>query len=48
MEKVAEVTPAADQSFTDAWTPVAEEVIAKLVADGKITDAQATIVKMAF
>lgn len=48
MEKVAEVTPAADKSFTDAWTPVAEEVIAKLVADGKITDAQATIVKMAF
>ena len=48
MQKVAEVTPAADQSFTDAWTPVAEEVLAKLVADGKLTEEQSAIAKMAF
>lgn len=48
MQKVAEVTPAADQSFTDAWTPVADEVIAKLVADGKLTEDQAVIAKTAF
>ena len=40
MAKVAEVTPAAGQSFTDAWTPVAEEVLAKLVEDGKLNEAQ--------
>lgn len=48
LAKVAEVTPAAGQSFTDAWTSVAEEALAKLVADGKINDAQAAVAKTAF
>ena len=34
MEEVARAIPAKGQSFEDAWTPVAKDVIAKLVADG--------------
>ncbi|MBO6031744.1 MAG: hypothetical protein J6Q22_09745 [Prevotella sp.] len=43
MEEVARVTPKEGQTFADAWTPVAKEVISKLVAEGKITEGIGTI-----
>lgn len=48
MEEVARATPAQGQSFEDAWTPVAKDVIAKLVADGKIDEGQGQLALAAF
>jgi hypothetical protein len=45
---VAKVTPAPGQSFEDAWTPVVNETVDKMVADGKISDTQGVLVKSAF
>ena len=48
MEEVARVVPKQGQSFEDAWTPVAKEVVGKLVADGKITEGVGAISLAAF
>jgi len=48
MEEVAKVVPQSGQSFEDAWTPVAKEVVAKLVADGKITEGVGTLALATF
>ena len=48
MEEVARAIPAQGQSFEDAWTHVAKEVIAKLVADGKIDEGQGQLALAAF
>lgn len=40
--------PEVDQSFTDAWTPIAKAHVAKLVADGKLGDHEADLVLTAF
>ena len=48
MKTVSEVVPAKDQSFEDAWTPVAKEVVAKLVAEGKLKEGQDVLVLGAF
>ena len=48
VEEVAKVVPKQGQSFEDAWTPVAKEIVAKLVADGKIDAATGDLVMMAF
>ena len=44
MNEVAKATPAKDQTFEAAWTPVAKEVVAKLVADGKLKEGQDVLV----
>lgn len=44
VKAVAKTTPAKGQSFEDAWTPVAKEVVAKLVADKKLKEGQDVIV----
>lgn len=48
MTTVAKVVPAKDQTFEAAWTPVAKEVVAKLVADGKLKEGQDVLVLAAF
>lgn len=40
--------PVANQTFAQAWTPIAAEKTAKLVAAKKLTDAQAVLVQSAF
>ena len=42
--KVSTSVPAKNQSFEEAWTPVAKEVVAKLVADGKLKSGQDVLV----
>lgn len=46
--KAAEVTPAKDQTFVDAWTPIAKEITDKLIAEGKIDQGQALLINGAF
>lgn len=48
VNEVAKVVPAKGQKFEDAWTPVAKEIVAKLVADGKIDEGVGTISLAAF
>lgn len=48
MLEVIKATPAEGQSFEEAWTPLAKEIVAKLVADGKIDEKQAPLVLTAF
>ena len=48
MEEVARVTPKQGQSFEEAWTPVAKEIVAKLIAEGKIDDGIGNISLAAF
>ena len=48
VEEVARVTPKQGQSFEEAWTPVAKEVVAKLIAEGKIDDGVGNIALAAF
>ena len=42
--KVSTSVPAKNQTFEEAWTPVAKEVVAKLVADGKLKSGQDVLV----
>jgi len=39
--------PQDGQTFEQAWTPVIQEAITKLIAQGKVTEEQAVLVKMA-
>lgn len=48
MEEVSRATPSQGQSFEDAWTPVAQGIVAQLVADGKLDGGQAQLVLAAF
>ena len=48
VEEVARVTPKPGQTFEDAWTPVAKDVVAKLVTDGKISEGQGQLALAAF
>lgn len=48
VQEVAKATPAKGQSFEDAWTPVAKELVAKFVAEGKIDEAQGQLVLSVF
>lgn len=48
MNEVSRVVPKAGQSFEDAWTPVAKEVVAKLIAEGKIDEGIGAIALGAF
>jgi hypothetical protein len=48
VNEVAKVVPAQGQKFEEAWTPVAKEIVAKLIADGKITEGIGTISLAAF
>lgn len=48
VNEVAKVVPEKGQKFEDAWTPVAKEIVAKLIAEGKITDGIGTISLAAF
>ena len=48
MSEGSKATPAKGQSFEEAWTPVAKEVVAKLVADGKLKNGQDALVLAAF
>ena len=48
MTKASEVVPAKDQSFADAWAPIAKEITDKLIAEGKISQAQSVLINSAF
>lgn len=48
MTEVSKATPAKGQSFEEAWTPVAKEVVAKLVVNGKLKEGQDVLVLAAF
>lgn len=48
VNEVAKVVPAKGQTFEDAWTPVAKEIVAKLIAEGKIDEGIGTISLAAF
>lgn len=46
--EVSKVVPAQGQSFEDAWTPGAKELIAKLISDGKIDEGVGPVALAAF
>lgn len=46
--KVSECTPADNQTFVEAWTPIATEYVNKMVADGKINQDQAVLILKVF
>ena len=48
MTKAADVTPTNNQSFAEAWTPIAKETTDKLVAEGKLDAGQAVLVLCSF
>lgn len=48
VNEVSRVVPSKGQSFEDAWTPVAKELVAKLIADGKIDEGIGTVSLAAF
>ena len=45
---VSEVVPGTNQTFEVAWTPVAQKHVDELVADGKLTKEQGTLVMTSF
>ena len=47
LEAVKEATPAEGQTFADAWKPLIDKELAKLVAEGKIKEIDATLAKSA-
>ena len=48
VNEVSRVVPGKGQTFEDAWTPVAKELVAKLIADGKIDEGIGTVSLAAF
>lgn len=46
--EVSKVVPAKGQSFEEAWTPVAKELVAKSIAEGKIDDGIGVVSLAAF
>lgn len=48
VEEVSRATPAVGQTFEEAWTPVAQSLVDKYVAEGKIDAATGQIAMTAF
>lgn len=48
MDKVSKSVPQKDQTFADAWNPIAKEYVGKLVEDGKINEAQGGLILSGF
>ena len=48
VQEVANATPAKGQKFEDTWTPIATNLVAKLVAEGKIDKGQGRLVLSVF
>ena len=48
MVKVSATVPSKGQTFEEAWTPVAKDIVAKLTADGKLKPGQDVIVLAVF
>lgn len=48
LEIVSEFTPETNQTFSSSWTPLAKIHIAKLIDDGKLTEAQGVLVEKTF
>ena len=48
MDKVAEVVPQTNQTFTEVWTPIAEEYVNKLVEEKKIDEGQGQLIVSGF
>lgn len=47
LDTAAKVVPETDQTFIAAWRPLIDDEVAKLVADGKLKDDEAALVKSA-
>lgn len=47
LDAAAKVVPETDQTFIAAWRPLIDDEVAKLVADGKLKDDEAALVKSA-
>lgn len=48
IELVTECVPETNQTFSVAWTPIADKRVAELVSGGKLTENQGELVKKAF
>ena len=48
VSEVKKVTPDVGQTFEAAWTPVAQELVAKLIAEGKIDEGIGNVSLLAF
>ena len=48
VEKVETIVPTEGQTLEAAWTPIAITEVGKLVVEGKLTDTQATFVRLSF
>lgn len=48
MKIVETSVPKTDQTFSEAWTPIAKEHVAKLVQEGKIDDGEAQLILTGF
>jgi hypothetical protein len=48
MDKVELAVPQTNQTFTEVWTPIAKEYVAKMVADGKIDEGQGQLILSGF
>jgi len=48
MTRASTVVPGQDESFVSAWTPIANEVLDKMIEDGKIDENQASLISGAF
>lgn len=48
MDKVEMTIPQTNQTFTEAWTPIAKEHVGKLISDGKINDVQGQLILSGF
>ena len=44
MTKASEIVPKEDESFVDAWSPIAKEITDKLVTEGKIDAGQSILI----
>ena len=48
MDEVAVAVPQTNQTFTEVWTPIAKEDVAKLVTDGKVDKGQGQLILSGF
>lgn len=48
MNEVEVCVPQTNQTFTEVWTPIAKDYVAKLIADGKIDDGQGQLIVSGF
>lgn len=47
LDIAAKVTPATNETFVAAWTPIIDEEVGKLVTAGKISEMEGTLIKNA-